>query len=74
MGMNNSDTKHDNPCLLKAQDDEPIWVLRGQDQSGPKHVLMWIADNINTISEEKARAAFENAMRMRSYHTRKVAD
>lgn len=67
-------TKHNNRCLEKAEDDEPIFVLRGQDVSSPKHVLSWLADNIENVSEEKARDAFGHALAMRRYHTRKAAD
>jgi len=34
-------TKHTEPCLLKAADDEPIWVLRGQDQTTPRAIRAW---------------------------------
>lgn len=69
-----ADTKHDNPCITKAQDDEPLFVLMGRDRSAPKLTVMWIAENIETISEEKAYAALHNALLLRSYHTRKEPD
>ncbi len=69
-----SDTKHDNPCLKAAADDEPLFVLRAKDRSSPKLAIMWIAENIETISDEKALAALTNALEMRAYHTRRDPD
>lgn len=67
-------TKHSNPCIQKAKDYEPIFVLRGQDVSSPRHVLNWLADNFEHISEDKARDAFECALAMKRYPQRKAAD
>lgn len=36
-------TKADEPCLAKAADDEPIWVLRGQDETTPFIIRAWAA-------------------------------
>lgn len=38
-------TKHNNPCVLKAKDDEPIFVLRAQDRSAQKAIHAWL--NLN---------------------------
>lgn len=35
-------TKHDCPCLEKAKDDEPIFVLRAQDKLAADTVRHWI--------------------------------
>lgn len=34
-------TKRDDPCLKKAGEDEPIFVLRAQDRLAPKVVRQW---------------------------------
>lgn len=34
-------TKHDDSCLQKAGESEPIFVLRAQDQLAPIVVRMW---------------------------------
>jgi hypothetical protein len=36
-------TKHTEPCLLKAKEDEPVWVLRGQDRTTPATIRDWAA-------------------------------
>ena len=35
-------TKLNDPCLKKAADDEPIFVLRAQDVVAPIVVMFWI--------------------------------
>lgn len=67
-------TKANNSCIRNAADDEPLWVQRAQDKSTPKMVCLWLAENIETISDEKARKALEDALSARRYHTRKAAD
>jgi hypothetical protein len=69
MGYKNSD-----PCLGNAANDEPIFVLRGQDESSPKVILHWIAKNFETCPDEKLREAFEHALVMKNYPSRKKAD
>lgn len=66
--------KKTDPCLAKAADDEPIFVLRGKDVSSPKVVLHWIAKNFDTCPDEKLREAFEHALVMKNYPGRKTAD
>jgi len=66
-------TKMASTTLQKAGDDEEIFVLRAQDVSSPKLVMLWIADNLHA-SDEKLRDAFECALRMRKHPTRKAAD
>lgn len=67
-------TKLDDKCLQKASDDEPLFILRGQDKSSPKHVLGWIIDNFENVNDDKLREAFELAIRMKHFRYRKVAD
>jgi len=69
MGYKNVDS-----CLRKAAEDEPIFVLRGQDESSPKVILHWIAKNFETCPDEKLREAFEHALIMKNYPKRKKAD
>jgi len=66
-------TKTSNPTLLKTADNEEIFVLRAQDQSAPRSVVLWIADNLHA-SDEKLRDAFECALRMRRHSKKKPAD
>ena len=35
-------TKHNCPCLEKAADDEPIFVLRAQDRCAPAAIRAWV--------------------------------
>jgi hypothetical protein len=66
-------TKKTSTTLQKAGDDEEIFVLRAQDASAPRHVILWIADNLHA-SDEKLRDAFETALKMRRHPDTKVAD
>jgi hypothetical protein len=69
MGYKNSDT-----CLAKAANDEMLFVLRAQDVTAPKIVLAWIAENFLSVSEAKLREAFECALEMKRFESRKQAD
>ena len=66
-------TKITSITLQKAGDEEEIFVLRAQDDSAPKIIMLWIAENLHA-SDEKLRDAFECALRMRKHPTRKAAD
>jgi hypothetical protein len=68
--------KSDDSCLKKAKEDEPLFILRGQDMSSPRIVLMWIIENINNpmMPDDKLREAFELALKQKNYHTKKLAD
>lgn len=66
-------TKKNNPTLQKTGDQEEIFVLRAQDQSAPRSVILWIADNLQA-PDEKLRDAFECALRMRRHTRTKPAD
>lgn len=67
-------TKYNSPCIKKAGDDEPLFVLRSQDISSPLLILEWIKVNFETCTEEKLQAAFKTAMEMRNWPNRKHAD
>lgn len=56
-------TKETSSSLRKIGDQEEIFVLRAQDASAPRSVILWIADNLHA-SDEKLRDAFECALRM----------
>jgi hypothetical protein len=66
-------TKSTSPSLKKAGEQEEIFVLRAQDASAPRSVILWIADNLHA-SDEKLRDAFECALRMRRHPKTKAAD
>ena len=67
-------TKHTEPCLKKAGDTEPIFVLRAQDRSSAKTLLFWMLENEASISDEKLIAAFEDVMACRRWPNKKQAD
>jgi hypothetical protein len=67
-------TKHTDSCIRKAADDEPLFVLRAQDQSSPSVVMYWISCNFLNAPEDKLREAFELAISMRKWPIQKAAD
>lgn len=74
-------TKHNDSCLMKAGDHEPIFVLRAQDKSAPVIVLFWIMVQIliniwlgSDLAKGKLIEAFSLAMSMLSWPKRKLAD
>jgi hypothetical protein len=66
-------TKQNSLTLKKSGDHEEIFVLRAQDASAPRSVILWIADNLHA-SDDKLREAFECARRMRKHSKTKAAD
>lgn len=68
-------TKKNDPCLDKAGDDEPIFVLRAQDKLAPALVRQW-ADQAaaNGCPEPKVQDARQLADRMESWPVRKMPD
>lgn len=66
--------KNNDPCLGKAANDEPIFVLRAQDKTSAKVVIHWIAKNFDTCPDDKLREAFEHALKMKNYPIKKNAD
>lgn len=67
-------TKKTSPCLLKAGEDEPIFVLRAQDFTSPQLILEWIKINFDTCPNEKLTMAFISALEMKEWPNRKTAD
>jgi hypothetical protein len=59
--------KHNDSCLKKAADDEPIFVLRAKDKCAPGAVIDWInrATEAGCVNEEKIAEAYAlvNAMK-----------
>lgn len=60
--------------MSRAKPDEPVFVLRAQDESAPAVVAAWICYNINTAPAGKLREALECAIAMRQYPNRKQSD
>jgi hypothetical protein len=76
----------DSPCMLKARQHEPIFVLRGNDKTSPEFVeawsrkfRTWIA-NAKLTDEQEAKAmakwrdAMDCAMEMREWPTARNPD
>jgi hypothetical protein len=68
-------TKHNSVTLLKAQDDEPIFVLRAQDTLAPALVRRW-ADEAERAGcpAVKVLEARTIADTMERWPTRKLPD
>lgn len=62
------------PILKKVEPDEMIFVLRAKDSTAPSLVLEWIKVNFETVSEEKLREAFDCALEMKRFPTRRLPD
>lgn len=61
-------TKHDDPCLAKADDDEPLFVLRAQDEMAPLIVERWAnLAQANGASVNKCHNARKIAAQMRDW-------
>lgn len=62
-------------CLGKAADDEPVFILRGQDVLAPDLVDYWADDaEANGCGPEKVAEARELAAKMRAWPRRKYPD
>lgn len=60
-------------CYDKAQEDEPIFVIRGQDITGPETLRYWLSLNPQ-LSGKKRAEALECALQMEKWKIRKKAD
>jgi len=76
-------TKHTDTCLQKAGDEEPIFVLRAQDQFAANIVRYWAKiyrenheahGTFNVKIEAKYVEALELAEKMEQWPTRKMPD
>lgn len=69
-------TKGDNPCIAKAGDDEPLFVLRAQDATSDGVVQAWIDANVARLGFDHPKIA--NAARLRdamaAWPNRKLPD
>jgi hypothetical protein len=55
-------------CLAKVRDDEPIFVLRGQDLIAPVAIEYWaIKAKEHNVHPDKSTTAFGDARAMREY-------
>ena len=64
--------KHNDRCLEKVADNEPIFVLRAQDQSAPELIRRWIRDNLETLDPEHIAEAEQCARNMESWLHRRA--
>ncbi len=64
----NTSTKTDSPILKKAYDDEKLFPLLARDQSAPKIIALWIAENIHTQPAHKLLEALQTAIDMSDQH------
>lgn len=58
--------KNDDRCILKAYEDERLFVLMARDPAAPKVILHWIAKSIETQPPGKIREALECAIEMQN--------
>lgn len=63
--------KEHNQTLAKVHTDEPIFVLRAQDVSAPRVIMQWIEMNLDIVSEDKLKEAYQTALAMRRYTVRR---
>ena len=63
--------KENNPFLAKVLPDEPIFILRAQDNTAPGIVLNWIAKNLDTVEETRLKQAYQTVLAMRRYAFRR---
>ncbi len=62
-----------NSTWNKALPDEPVFVIRASDLTGPETILKWIVRaEVLGVNEAKLREAFECAMAMRRYQSKKT--
>lgn len=62
-------------CLNKAGDDEPLFILRGQDIIAPGKVREWAGTaRASGVAKNKVDEAMAIADAMDAWHTRKMPD
>jgi len=71
MGTKKNPGKYD--PMSKIKDDEPFFVLRGQDWTSFICILDWIKENPQ-VNDDKLREAFECALAIKNYPHSKYAD
>lgn len=60
-------TKHTSQCLLKAGDDEPIFVLRAKDPTSPEIIRAWVHSNATLQPKDKLLGALQVAEEMEEW-------
>lgn len=63
--------KENNITWAKIHHNEPVFILRGQDNTAPEIILKWIAKNLDTVEEGKIKEAFQTVLAMRRYDKRR---
>lgn len=61
-------------CLYKADEQEPVFILRGQDVTAADTVHYWVDRNIMSAPKEKIEAASVVEAHMERWYLRKAAD
>lgn len=74
MAIKHDELKNPQSTLGKAFEDEPLFILRGQDVTSPRVILHWMAKNFESVTEAKLRDAFEIALAMKKWPRRKQSD
>lgn len=73
MGRKKDEQQNPESCLSKANDDEPIFVLRGQDALSPIMVEAWILfARANGVAEDKLAEAEACARAMRMWRPQRM--
>ena len=67
-------TKHNSQCLMKAGDDEPIFVLRAKDPTAPQIVRAWVERNQGLQPYEKLNNAMFLADEMDEWRKENIKD
>lgn len=69
-------TKHNDSCLTKAADDEPIFVLRAQDRTAAQVVRIWTDYNEMRLGADHPKIVEARALadRMDAWPNRKLPD
>ena len=64
-----------NSCLSKAADDEPLFILRAQDELAPAVVRHWaMLARASKVAHEKVKEADHLAGEMEQWPKRKLPD
>lgn len=68
-------TKHNSDCLRKADDNEPIFVLRAQDRVAPAAIRYWASLALQSgLPAEKYHEALAAAEEMEKWPRKKSPD
>lgn len=66
--------KNTDPTLATTLVEEPIFCLRGMDETAPLIIMDWIRENLFSAPEDKLRSAFEQALAMKKFEDKRRAD